>query len=563
MNGKTNNTDNEPPTTDPRRTSVLVVDDEKAIRTSLRAFLTAADYAVEVADDAQQAMQHLGEHAFDVIVTDIVLPGSSGIELLRAIRSRAPLSQVIMMTGEPTADTAAKALRAGALDYLTKPIGKAAILRAVSNAARVKFLDDERRRLEAENRRYQEGLEKLVAERTGELEQAMSELKEAQGELVRHERLNALAQLAAGICHDFNNVLMPILGLADHLVSYPDILDDKEETAAILSNIMSAAEDAKEIVRRMREFYKPADELYAETLDLARLLSSTVELSRPRWEIQAQNEGRTIAVACNVGNVSTITGNAPQLREAFMNLMLNAADAMPEGGTIELTAQRENDAVIIRLSDTGTGMPVDIRRRCFEPFFSTKGEEGTGMGLAMVHGIISRHGGTIAIQSRIGQGTTFVIRLPLNAPVRTQPEGEVSKTLGATGPLRILVIDDEAWSRKLLAKYLRDEGDSVELAESGTEGLEKADLATFDLVITDRAMPEMRGDQVAIEMKAKLPNLPILLLTGDILRKGGTINDAIDMILEKPVTQHEVVDAVHRLVAMGVSNSSARAVTAA
>lgn len=563
MNGKTNNTDNEPPTTDPRRTSVLVVDDEKAIRTSLRAFLTAADYAVEVADDAQQAMQHLGEHAFDVIVTDIVLPGSSGIELLRAIRSRAPLSQVIMMTGEPTADTAAKALRAGALDYLTKPIGKAAILRAVSNAARVKFLDDERRRLEAENRRYQEGLEKLVAERTGELEQAMSELKEAQGELVRHERLNALAQLAAGICHDFNNVLMPILGLADHLVSYPDILDDKEETAAILSNIMSAAEDAKEIVRRMREFYKPADELYAETLDLARLLSSTVELSRPRWEIQAQNEGRTIAVACNVGNVSTITGNAPQLREAFMNLMLNAADAMPEGGTIELTAQRENDAVIIRLSDTGTGMPVDIRRRCFEPFFSTKGEEGTGMGLAMVHGIISRHGGTIAIQSRIGQGTTFVIRLPLNAPVRTQPEGEVSKTLGATGPLRILVIDDEAWSRKLLAKYLRDEGDSVELAESGTEGLEKADLATFDLVITDRAMPEMRGDQVAIEMKAKLPNLPILLLTGDILRKGETINDAIDMILEKPVTQHEVVDAVHRLVAMGVSNSSARAVTAA
>ena len=219
--------------------------------------------------------------------------------------------------------------------------------------------------------------------------------------------------------------------------------------------------------------------------------------------------------------------------------------------------------MIIRLSDTGTGMPVDIRRRCFEPFFSTKGEEGTGMGLAMVHGIISRHGGTIAIQSRIGQGTTFVIRLPLNAPVRTQPEGEVSKTLGATGPLRILVIDDEAWSRKLLAKYLRDEGDSVELAESGTEGLEKADLATFDLVITDRAMPEMRGDQVAIEMKAKLPNLPILLLTGDILRKGETINDAIDMILEKPVTQHEVVDAVHRLVAMGVSNSSARAVTAA
>jgi signal transduction histidine kinase len=535
-----------------RHSKVLVVDDEKSIRNSLRAFLDAAGYEATVASDVQEAQRLLGDSDFDIIVTDIVLPGSSGIDLLQAIRATAPRSIVIMMTGEPTAATAAEALRAGAIDYLTKPVGKEAILRTVGNAARVKALDDERRRLEDANQRYREDLERLVKERTGELELAVEDLKDAQGELVRHERLNALAQLAAGICHDFNNVLMPILGLADHLISYPELLDDKKEATELLGHIMSAAEDAKEIVRRMREFYKPADELEAVQVDLAALLSDVVELSKPRWETQSKNEGRTIKVGCDTGGVTNIIGNAPQLREAFMNLMLNAADAMPQGGTITLSARQQGSNVVIELSDTGTGMPVAVLKRCFEPFFSTKGREGTGMGLAMVHGIISRHNGTISINSEMGKGTSFIIHLPSDIAVKTRTMPKEPETNTKIGPLRVLVIDDEAWSRKLLAKYLRDGGDSVELAENGTEGIQKAADSVFDIVITDRAMPDMNGDQVATELKARAPNIPILLLTGDILLKGDDVSDAVDVVLEKPVTQREVVDAVHRLAAAGV-----------
>jgi len=530
-------------------TNVLIVDDEKSIRVSLRAFLTADGHKVEVAADAKEALRLLGEQDFDVVVSDIVLPRINGIELLQSIRTAAPFAQVIMMTGEPTVDTAADALRSGAFDYLTKPVTKNAILRAVGNATRVKALDEERRRLEKENRHYQENLERLVEERTGELQQAVEDLKNAQNELVRHERLNALAQLAAGICHDFNNVLMPIRGLADYLVSHPETLDDKDETMKLLRSIHSATDDAKEIVRRMREFYRPRDVLEMETLSVAGLLNDVVELTRPKWETEAQSEGRSIRVLCDAADVLEITGNASQLREVLTNLVLNAADAMPRGGTITLSARRSDQSVVVGVTDTGEGMPEEIRKRCLEPFFTTKGEHGTGMGLAMVHGIVKRHDGTLEIESEMGKGTTVRIRLP-----RIRPKGEQQRladriSKGKEEALRILVIDDEEWSRALIAKYLREAGHSVVLADDGATGVAKAADADFDIVITDRAMPSMSGDQVAAAVKKISPHVPVLLLTGDIMSAGESVAHRVDGVLEKPVTQREVTNMVDKLTA--------------
>ena len=528
---------------------ILVVDDEKSIRISLREFLAADGYHVELAADAQEALQLLNVHDFDVVVSDIVLPRINGIELLQAIRTAAPFAQVIMVTGEPTAGTAAEALRAGAFDYLAKPVGKSAILRAVGNAAKVKALDDERRRLEKENRGYREDLERLVEERTRELQQAVEDLGTAQKELIRHERLNALAQLAAGICHDFNNVLMPIRGLADHLVSHPETLNDKVETLRLLQSIYSATDDAKEIVRRMREFYSPQDVLETETVSMAVLLNDVLELTRPRWEQQAQSEGRSIQVTCDAADGLEITGNASQLREAFTNVVLNAADAMPKGGGITLSARPSGEGVAIDVTDTGEGMPDDVRQRCLEPFFTTKGERGTGMGLAMVHGIVQRHHGTLEIDTEMGKGTAVRIRLPLSRPEGEErlPAGEAPRAKGE--PLRVLVIDDEEWSRTLLAKYLRDAGNSVVLANDGAAGVAHASRGGFDIVITDRAMPGMSGGQVAAAVKRVAPHVPILLLTGDIIGAGGSVPDGVDGVLEKPVTQREVTDMVDRLTA--------------
>ena len=539
---------------------ILIVDDEKSIRTSLKAFLLAEGYAVEVAGDAQEALRLLGERVFDVVVSDIVLPGINGIELLQAIRGAAPFAQVIMITGEPTVDTAAAALRAGAFDYLSKPVGKNAILRVVRNAAKVKAVDDERRRLAKDNRRYQRDLEKLVEERTRELRQsntrlkgALDDLKDAQNEMIRHERLNALAQLAAGICHDFNNVLMPIRGLAEHLVSHPETLDDKEESLRLLGHILSASDDAKDVVRRMREFYRPREEADMAAVDVVRLFRDVTELTRPRWEAGAQTQGKTVTLQLQAEDVPPIAGDEAQLREALTNLVLNAVDAMPESGTVRLAAEPLARHVVLKVEDTGEGMPAEIRQRCLEPFFTTKGEQGTGMGLAMVHGIVNRHRGTLEIESQPGKGTTIALRLPVwssGKVVREKPQrgGE------STGKLRILVIDDEEWSRSLIARYLAGAGHLVETADGGKEGVAMAGATEFDLVITDRAMPEMGGDQVAACMKESVPHIPVLMLTGDIINTMEDTLAGVDAIVEKPVTQRELLDAMDGIVRMRESN---------
>ena len=281
---------------------VLIVDDEKSIRVSLKEFLLAAGYKVDVAADAPAALRLLSDCPFDIVVSDIVLPGINGIELLQAIRGATPFAQVVMITGEPTVDTAAAALRSGAFDYLTKPVGKNAILRVVGNAAKVKALDDERRRLEAENLRYQAGLERLVNRRTAELsatnaqlKKAMGDLTQAQSEIIRNERLNALAQLAAGICHDFNNVLMPIRGLADHLVTHPDVLDDKAATMRMLQTIIdekkpSAVFDAAKVFYRL--FHGCEDltciDLHGTEISLPLDLNQPIELNR-QFDVTVNN----------------------------------------------------------------------------------------------------------------------------------------------------------------------------------------------------------------------------------------------------------------------------------
>jgi len=430
--------------------------------------------------------------------------------------------------------------------YLVKPVAKNAILHVVGNAAHLRSVDDERRRLIAENERYQEELEVRIAERTGELSKALVELQEFQAEIIRHERLNALSQLAAGICHDFNNVLMPILGLTGELVEHPEILEDREETLSLLKVILSASEDARSIVQRMREFYRPRDGMEMELVTVDALLHDVVELTRPRWEAQAQSEGRIIQVMCEAAQVREIVGNASQLREALTNLVLNASDAMSTGGTIRISATQEGATINLNVTDTGGGMPEAVCKRCLEPFFSTKGEHGTGLGLAMVHGIVKRHNGTVEIESELSKGTTVRIRLPLAEVAVTRSTADQTEA-AAGGLLSVLVVDDEEWSRSLIARYLQDAGHGVELAENGTSGLKIASGKAFDMVITDRAMPDMSGDQLAMALKKRFPELPVLLLTGSILRPGEHTPAEVDAVLEKPVTQRELIEVVNRL----------------
>ena len=371
------------------------------------------------------------------------------------------------------------------------------------------------------------------------LQVALAELKDTQQRVIQQERLGALGTMASGIAHDFNNALAAILGFSELLLYRPDCLNDKEKAHRYIEMMNTAAKDAGDVVNRLREFYRHREEGEVFVpVDINRLVEDAVSLTEPKWKAQAEASGISIAVEKDLQKIPTIAGNAANLREMLTNLIFNAVDAMPRGGTITIRTRRDNDQVVLEIGDTGTGMTEETRRRCLEPFFTTKGERGTGLGLSMVYGIVQRHEGEIDIQTAVGQGTTFIIRLPHHTTkLSSQPE-RVDKPASQAPSFRILVVDDEPLTGKVIGEYLKLDGHTVEIAGNGGGGLETFRKGHFDLVIVDRAMPDMSGDQVASTIKALSPTTPIIMLTGF-----GSMMDAadekpasVDLVVGKPVT---------------------------
>jgi signal transduction histidine kinase/CheY-like chemotaxis protein len=379
-----------------------------------------------------------------------------------------------------------------------------------------------------------------------ELEKALSELKATQQQVIQQERLTAIGQMASGIAHDFNNTLTPILGFTELLLENETLLGDKIEARRCLEMLRTSAKDAAKVVSRLREFYRPAntDEEFP-IVDLAKIVQQAVSLTEPKWRSQTQARGLTIDVTVEMKASPFVAGEESALREVLTNLIFNAVDAMPEGGHIALETAIEGSNAVIQVRDTGTGMSESVRQRCLEPFFSTKGELGTGLGLSMVYGIVERHRGKLEIQSTAGQGTTFIIRLPLaENSTASVPENPAETTPGSS--LKVLVVDDEPRVLEVVASYLRYDGHTVATAASGREALEKFRRNHFDLVVLDRVMPEMSGDQTARFIKQLNQNIPVLMLTGfgALIEVTGSQPQAVDVVLSKPVT----IDALRRTI---------------
>ncbi len=375
--------------------------------------------------------------------------------------------------------------------------------------------------------------DELVA-RNAELQAALADLKTTQQHVIQQERLRALGQMASGIAHDFNNALVPILGFCELLQIRPEILADRAKAQSYLETIQTAAKDAASVVSRLREFYR-ADKGHKPfaPVNLKRLLEQTITLTRPKWKEQAQAAGVHIDVALELEPVPPVAGEESALREVLTNLIFNAVDAMPTGGTLTLRTRRVDNTAVMEVADTGTGMTEEVRQRCLEPFFSTKGEHGTGLGLSMVFGIVQRHSGSLDLRSAPGEGTTFSITLPLmDAIVGHSDESKLSK---AHAPLRILVVDDEAPVRDTLSAILMADGHEVAIAVDGSDGLRQFGGSEFDLVITDKAMPGMNGDQMAAAIKHVAPHTPIILLTGFGLFYDKKDFPDIDVLASKPV----------------------------
>jgi signal transduction histidine kinase/ActR/RegA family two-component response regulator len=374
------------------------------------------------------------------------------------------------------------------------------------------------------------------------------ELHRTQRHIIEQERLNAVGKMASGLAHDFNNALVPISGYAEMLLEHQEILREPAKATKYLQLIMTGVEDAASVVSRLREFYRKREE--GETyrpLSLNQMVEQAVALTRPRWRDEALGSGRTILVEADMRPIPKILGSESELRELLTNLIFNAVDAMPEGGNIRIrTGMREAPAaeeprttppvphVFLEVSDTGTGMTEEVRRRCLEPFFSTKGERGTGLGLPMVFGIVKRHRGTLDIESAVGKGTTFILHLPADA---IQTREVQQRTQAPSGPLHVLVVDDEPIARDVLTEYLTGDGHTVQTAVNGRDGFEKFKAGRFSVVITDRAMPEVGGDQLAAMVKEASPATPVVLLTGfgDLMNAAGEKPDGVDLVVKKPI----------------------------
>jgi len=237
------------------------------------------------------------------------------------------------------------------------------------------------------------------------------ELERDQQRLIQQERLSALAKMTRSLAHEFNNALMPIMGFCEILLTSPAILDEKDKAISILQEIADAAQDARKTVDRLRDFYRPPDQAEYTIINFNDLIESAVSLAKSTWKEKLESKG--VAVKVQTEQEPLVRGNESRLREALGNLFLNSIEAMPQGGIITIRSCADNQWVTIEVSDTGAGMTEDVCRMCFEPFFSAKESGGKGMGLAVTHGIIRQHGGTIAVQSEPGKGTTVEIRLPL------------------------------------------------------------------------------------------------------------------------------------------------------
>ncbi len=385
-----------------------------------------------------------------------------------------------------------------------------------------------------------------------DLQKAYNDLHQTQQTVMRQERLKALGQMASGIAHDINNALSPVVGFAELIVATEKNLT--ADAKKYLGYIKTAGEDITHIVAGLREFYRLREENESlHTLNLNQFVRQVIDMTRPRWRDLSQLSSIMINVREELEpELPAIVGIESEIRETLTNLVINALDALPVGGTVTLRTRSAGTNVIIEVSDTGTGMDEQTRKRCLEPFYSTKGRRGTGLGLAMVYGIIERHHGKIEIDTELGQGTTMRLVFPADKTKAIELRADPKKET-VPGPFRILCIDDEPAIRELLFEMLRHDQHEVELADGGKNGV-AAFLAArtqgkpFDVVITDFGMPQMDGREVASAIKAEDAVMPIIMLTG----WGAFMQDehfkGVSGILSKPPQLEDLRTMLRRVV---------------
>jgi signal transduction histidine kinase len=591
---------------------ILIAEDSATQLQRLQLILERHMYRVTATSNGKLALEAAQRRRPALIVSDIVMPEMNGYDLCRRIKEDPRLSgvPVILVTTLSDPQDVIRGLECRADNFILKPYEAEQLLRRIQfvlvnsemrrndqpgmgleimfggqkhfiTADRLQILNlllstyeaamerneelsATRDTLRQTNQKLEEltrDLESRVLARTRELESSNQALRQAQQALIQQERLRALGQMASGIAHDINNAISPIALYTEAMLEHEAGLSP--EGRSRLVTIQRAIDDVAQTVGRMREFYRPQDQKPRfANLDVNALVQQVVDLTRARWSDQPQRSGIIIELKVELASeLPEILGADNEIRDAITNLIFNAVDASPKGGVILVRSglsPTEPQRVLLEVIDSGVGMDEETRRRCLEPFFTTKGERGTGLGLAMVFGMAQRHGASLEVDSRPGTGTTMRLLFPIGGGA---PGATVRMpTLKVPAPgLRILIVDDDPVLRDSLCNTLQDEGHRVTLAGGGQEGIDLFRAAQqgtepFEVVLTDLGMPYVDGRQVAAAVRTLAPHTPIILLTGWGQQMGAE-NDVpqVNRVLGKPPRLRELRAALAELTGQGAA----------
>ena len=392
-------------------------------------------------------------------------------------------------------------------------------------------------------RNRQGGLDGLIA-----IVRDITTQREIEGQLHQSEKLTALGQLAGGIAHDFNNLLQAILGYAQLMKSNPGNTELFERSLTIVE---SAAMDGSETVRRIQQFARLRPDEQFTRVDINHIVQDAVAITRPRWEEKMAREPHPLDLRLDLQATDQMQGRSAEMSEVLTNLILNAMDAMPEGGRLTITTRSvRGREVRLTVSDTGVGMPETVRQRIFEPFYSTKGDRGSGLGLSMTYAIVRRHSGEIHVDSEPGSGTTFTLTFPVGretaapeAPAAAPRERRLA---------RVLLVDDNGQVLSTLAEMMRAIGHTVTPTQSAPAALRDYAAGRFDVVISNIGMAEMNGWEFAERLRAMDARVPLLFITGWGLREEDHARLSglgVRRCLFKPVRPDELDGALQDVVA--------------
>jgi signal transduction histidine kinase len=554
--------------------NILLVDDQRAKLLSYQAILEDLGENLITAESAREAFAHLLKNNIAVILIDVCMPELDGFELAAMIRNhpRFQTTSIIFVSAIALTDLdRVKGYESGGVDYVPVPVVPELLRAKVRIFAELYRKTRQLERLNAE-------LEQRVEERTAELARANAELERSNAELERrvdertreremalaqvHEmqKLESLGQLTGGVAHDFNNVLMAVLGNLDLLLkSVPDDLVVRR----LVDGAIRASERGANLTKRMLAFAR-RQELSPEAVDAAQLVGGMAEMLRrslgPAIEIAMQFEP----------GLALIRVDPNQLELAILNLALNARDAMAQGGSLTIAARSRwveggnvqglepGDYVCLAVTDTGAGMDEVTLKRAAEPFFTTKEVgKGTGLGLSMVYGLAAQSGGIARVSSRLGAGTTVELWVPVadNAAAR-QPLPDDTDVIAPTQRCCILLVDDDPLVTEATAGMLEQLGHRALIASSGTLALELIRLEpAIDLVITDQAMPGMSGTELAARVRDARPNLPVVLATGFADLPSGDVPSTPR--LDKPYRLHKLAATITTVLPARTATASA------